>query len=197
VPVVAFPPPTEFTDHVTLLFVLPVTAAAKLAFAPARTVAVAGVTVTLMLVVLSGGKVGEAPLPLLFVPTPAQPLSNKTRIPACALQILFKDMAPLRRRQPTLLRTTAGPAMLFAFSIELLQGVGSSCLGRARVENAPESGYWPRGQNWADDLRLTGMKIEICVGRGEIANRSHAARYCIVRRSGRGRRGAFPGGRNR
>jgi len=108
VPVVAFPPPTEFTDHVTLLFVLPVTAAAKLAFAPARTAAVAGVTVTLMLVVLSGGKVGEAPLPLVFVPTPAQPLSNKTRIPACALQILFTDMAPLRRRQPTLLRRQQG-----------------------------------------------------------------------------------------
>jgi len=108
VPVVAFPPPTEFTDHVTLLLVLPLTVAAKLAFAPARTVAVAGVTVTLMLVVLSGGKVGEAPLPLLFVPTPAQPLSNKTRIPACALQILFTDMAPLRRRQPTLLRRQQG-----------------------------------------------------------------------------------------
>jgi hypothetical protein len=108
VPVVALPPATEFTDQVTLVFVLPLTAAAKLAFAPARTVAVAGVTVTLTLVVLSGGKVGEAPPPLVFVPTPAQPVSNKTRIPACALQILLTDMVPLGRRQPTLLRRQQG-----------------------------------------------------------------------------------------
>ena len=152
VPVVAFPPLTEFTDQVTLVFVLPLTVAAKFAFAPARTVAVAGVTVTLTLVVLSGGKVGEAPLPLVFVPTPAQPLSNKTRSPACALQNFFTDMVPLGRGQPTLLRKTAAPALLFAFSIELLQGVGSSCLGRARVENAPKTGYWPRGQNEVNGL---------------------------------------------
>ena len=46
VPVVALPPATAFTDHVTLVFAFPVTAAANAWVTPARTAAVAGVTVT-------------------------------------------------------------------------------------------------------------------------------------------------------
>jgi hypothetical protein len=95
VPVVALPPATEFTDQVTLLLVLPLTAAANDSFDPARMVAVAGVTVTELL--LPSGEVEEPPPPV-FVPRPEQPLSSNTRIPACALQIRFKDMIPLGPR---------------------------------------------------------------------------------------------------
>src|ERR1700722_17120599 len=91
VPVVALPPATELTDQVTLLFVLPLTAAANDSLDPARMVAVAGVTVTELLP--PSGEVEEPPP--LFVPRPEQPLSSNTRIPACALQIRFKDMIPL------------------------------------------------------------------------------------------------------
>jgi hypothetical protein len=98
VPTVAFPPAVEFTDHVTLLLVLalllalPLTVAAKASFAPARIVAVAGVTVTLFALPLSGGSV-EPSLPR-FVPSPEQPLSNNIRSTACVLQNRFTDMSP-------------------------------------------------------------------------------------------------------
>jgi hypothetical protein len=61
VPVVGFPPGTVFTDHVTLVFAFPVTADVNSCVAPARTIAVAGVTVTTT-AALSGGIVGD-PLP--------------------------------------------------------------------------------------------------------------------------------------
>lgn len=92
VPVVALPPATEFTDQVTLVFVLPLTAAANDSFDPTRMVAVAGVTVT-EVVPLSGGNVGEPP-PLLFVPRPVQPLRKKINT-ADAFQMRFTDMVPL------------------------------------------------------------------------------------------------------
>ena len=92
VPSVALPPAVEFTDQVTLLFVLPLTVAANASFAPARIVAVAGVTVT-PLVPPSGGSV-EPSLPR-FVPRPEQPLSKKIRSTACVLQIRFTDMTPM------------------------------------------------------------------------------------------------------
>src|ERR1700681_1950785 len=45
-PVVAFPPATPFTDHVTLVLLLPVTVAVQLSVLAARTVALGGVTAT-------------------------------------------------------------------------------------------------------------------------------------------------------
>jgi hypothetical protein len=159
VPIVAFPPTTEFTAHVTLLrdvsldslplvaprgllsglierpviapvvvvpgFVVPLVVppvfvpldvpvpvelvlvvpadelpvvavlmvAANASWDPARTVAVAGATVTPELLPLSG-VLGEPSL-LFFEPRPEQPLRHNTRSTACALQIRFTDMPPM------------------------------------------------------------------------------------------------------
>jgi hypothetical protein len=92
VPVVAFPPGTALIDHTTLVFAFPVTAAANVCVAPARTAAVAGVTVTTT-PAFSGGIVGDEP-PLLL-PTPAQPATSKTNITAAAIQRCFTDLSPI------------------------------------------------------------------------------------------------------
>ena len=76
----------ELSPVIALLIV-----AANAAFAPARIVAVAGVTVT-PVVLPSGGSV-EPSLPR-FVPRPEQPLRHNMRSTACALQIRFTDMPP-------------------------------------------------------------------------------------------------------
>jgi len=122
VPTDAFPPAIEFTDQVTALFANPLTAAANASFAPARIVAVAGVTVTLLLL-LSGGSTGE-PLPAVFVPRPEQPLSDKMRSTACALQIRFTDVPPrwTDRRQFSARRGISVPR--FAFLFQLLKELG-------------------------------------------------------------------------
>jgi hypothetical protein len=75
-----------------LLAVALFTVAANASCDPARTVAVAGVTVTLALLLPSGGR-GEPSLPV-FVPRPEQPLSHNMRSTACAPQIRFTDMPP-------------------------------------------------------------------------------------------------------
>jgi hypothetical protein len=92
VPVVAFPPGTALIDQTMLVFAFPVTAAANVCVAPARTAAVAGVTVTTT-PVFSGGIVGDEP-PLLL-PTPAQPATSKTNITAAAIQRCFTDLSPI------------------------------------------------------------------------------------------------------
>jgi hypothetical protein len=76
----------EVSPVIALLMV-----AANASFAPARIVAVAGVTVT-PVVLPSGGSV-EPSLPR-FVPRPEQPLRHNMRSTACALQIRFTDMPP-------------------------------------------------------------------------------------------------------
>jgi hypothetical protein len=98
VPVVAFPPATAFTDHVTLVLAFPVTAAANDCVAPARTAAVAGVTVTTT-PAFSGGVVGDVgdvgDVPVLLLPTPAQPANSKAKIPVDAIQVRFTDLSPI------------------------------------------------------------------------------------------------------
>jgi hypothetical protein len=91
VPVVAFPPATAFTDHVTVVFVFPVTAAVKVCVAPARTIAVEGVTVTTT-PAFSGGVVGDPPPPLL--PNPAQPATSTANTPVAAMHKRFTDLPP-------------------------------------------------------------------------------------------------------
>jgi hypothetical protein len=92
VPVVAFPPATAFTDHVTLAFAFPATAAANACVAPARTDAEAGVTVT-STPAFSGGVVGDVGEVLLVVPT--QPPTSNATIPVDAIQVRFTDMSPI------------------------------------------------------------------------------------------------------
>jgi hypothetical protein len=113
VPTVEFPPATEFTDHVTLLFAIPLTVAAKASFDPARIVGVAGVTVTPVLP--PSGVSGEPSLPG-FVPRPEQPVRHNIRSTACALQIRFTEVPPIGLRTATVLHTSAATNRLrFAF----------------------------------------------------------------------------------
>jgi hypothetical protein len=93
VPVVALPPATAFTDHVTLVFAFPVTAAANACAAPARTAAVAGVTVTTT-PALSGGVVGEVGDVPVLLAVPTQPPTSNARIPVDAIQVRFTDYPP-------------------------------------------------------------------------------------------------------
>jgi hypothetical protein len=92
VPTVELPPATEFTDQFTLIFVVPLTVAAKAPVDPARMVAVAGVTVTLALPL--SGEVGVVPPPC-GEPRPAQPLRHNMRSTAGALQFRFTSVPPL------------------------------------------------------------------------------------------------------
>jgi hypothetical protein len=130
VPTVALPPATAFTDQVTAVFVEPVTVAANAPLDPARIVAVAGVTVTLV-PPLSGGS-GE-PSPPRFVPRPEQPLSNKTMNNACTLQIRFTALPPSNLDCKQFSAKTAALALLsFGFRLTskrswaLLLGYGES-----------------------------------------------------------------------
>ena len=105
VPTVALPPAIEFTDHVTVLFAMPLTVAANASFAPARIVAVEGVTVI--------------PVPLL--PSSAPVANRRCRVLCRGLSsrsatILgvpparsrsFHGHAPIGPRQQTPLRTIA------------------------------------------------------------------------------------------
>jgi hypothetical protein len=92
VPVAAFPPAAAFTDHVTLVFAFPVTAAVNACVAPARTIAVAGATVTTT-PIFSGGVVGEDP-PLLL-PTPAQPATSIPKAMVGVIQMRFTGLSPI------------------------------------------------------------------------------------------------------
>jgi hypothetical protein len=159
VPSVALPPAVEFTDQVTLVFVLPVTVAANDPVDPARIVAVAGVTVTLVVLVFSGGVVGVAPPPTVCEPTPAQPLNHNVRSTPSALEIRFTDVPPMD--STTVLHTTAAISVLqFAFLFQVCE-LGVAALGESRVENACGTGYWPRGQNWADELPVCADENEV------------------------------------
>jgi hypothetical protein len=120
--------------------------AEKASWAPARTVALVGATVTLEMAPLSG-VLGELSL-LVFEPRPEQPLSRKIRSIACVFKRRFTYVPPSGSRLTTLRHANAACKMLFLVVLLLvLLGVGRCCLGVARVENACVSGYWPRGQN--------------------------------------------------
>jgi len=94
VPVVAFPPPTPFTDQFTWVFAVPVTVVEKDCVALARTFAVVGATLT---VICGGGVVFD-------LVTPEQ--STRTRIstsnrPMSSGRVRFSlcfDLDPRRRR---------------------------------------------------------------------------------------------------
>ena len=92
VPVAVFPPAAAFTDHVTLVFAFPVTAAVNACVAPARTIAVAGATVTTT-PAFSGGVVGDDP-PLLL-PNPAQPATSIPKIMVGVIQMRFTGLSPI------------------------------------------------------------------------------------------------------
>ncbi len=92
VPVAALPPTAAFTDHVTVAFEFPVTAAANDCVAPARSVAVAGVTLTL---VPSGGVVGDEPPPTVLLVNPEHPVTSSVKIPSGAIQIRFTVLSPI------------------------------------------------------------------------------------------------------
>src|SRR4051812_42826355 len=72
VPTVEFPLATLFTIHVTAVLVLLATVAVKAMLSPARTFAVAGVTVTVVAAGVGGGLL----LPVWLAPLPPHPLNN-------------------------------------------------------------------------------------------------------------------------
>ena len=94
VPVAVFPPATVFTDHVTLVFVFPVTAAVNACVAPERTVEVAGATVTVIPALVGGvvGGVGDG-APLLLT-VPVQPAASHTSTTIGATQLRLTACPP-------------------------------------------------------------------------------------------------------
>jgi hypothetical protein len=155
VPTVAFPPATEFTDQFTLVFVEPLTVAAKASVDPARTVAVAGATVTLALPL--SGDVGVVPLPC-GAPIPAQPLRQNTRSIAGALQFRFTSVPPLDLDDHTSPQDGSDQNAVAHTCVSTSVGIGRYCLGKARLENASGCGYWPRDQNEVSWLFVSGLR---------------------------------------
>jgi hypothetical protein len=101
VPVAVFPPTTVFTDHVTLVFAFPVTAAVNACVAPERTMEVAGATVTVIPALVGGvvGVVGDG-APLLLT-VPVQPAASHTSITIGAIQMRFTACPPALTRSST------------------------------------------------------------------------------------------------
>ncbi len=105
-----FPPPTPFTDHVTLVFELPVTVAANCCVCPRKIAAVPGDTETVV-VGVGGGEVppedGEPPA----LPHPASVnAASKPKISAQAARVRFFRRSFSRRmsRVPDLVQAVRG-----------------------------------------------------------------------------------------